>query len=122
MSEPGDDMSCSELEQEIKVDKEKRLSLDVCTSPLRKLVINQEQVTSSPLKDIEDKMSPQRESIHEMISAEVSFDKNDITTLITQIEQKQTQIDQLTQQLEKSLKDLAKERKFRIHIQKFLRN
>ena len=78
MSEPEDDMACSDLE----CCKEKRNKRDEESSPLRKISIDQNHVTNSPLKDLELKMSPFRSSIHEMITSDAAFERHDIETLL----------------------------------------
>ena len=92
MSEPEDDMTCCDLEccEEIK-NKQKEES-----SPLRKIKIDNNQLTNSPLKDLDEKMSPIRSSIHEVITSEAAFERHDIKALLCQIESMQSHIDTMT--------------------------
>lgn len=94
LSEPESDIACSDNEC-CKSSKTKRVEME---SPLRKLSINQNKLSDSPLKDLEHKMSPLRASIHEMITSEVTFERHDIDTLLSQIEHLQGQVESLTQQ------------------------
>ena len=66
MSEPEDDMPCSDMEC-CKEKKQAAAAENRESSPLRKLVIKEEHVESSPLKDFDDKISPLRESIHKIL-------------------------------------------------------
>ena len=81
MSEPEEDIACSDLEY--CEDKKKKEALEGEGSPsLRKISINMDKLTNSPLKDIEAKTSPLRNSIHELITQEVVYDRSDINRLM----------------------------------------
>ena len=86
MSEPDDDMpSCSDNECRCKKERPPTKSQQVAAgegSPLRKIVINGGELESSPIANLDQKMSPFRASIHEMIQNEAAFDRQDIDMLL----------------------------------------
>ena len=63
---------------------------------MRRLRIDESQIQNSPLRDLEQKVSPLRSSIHEMITEQVSYSRIDVDALLGQIESMQQQIEQLT--------------------------
>ena len=116
MSEPDDNIPCSDSE----CCKSRKAAQN--NGAMRKTEISEDEVTNSPLKDYDDKISPLRASIHEMITSEVAFDRHDLEPLLAQIEQMQAQIDKLTEQNKIAVENLKRERSFRMHIQRTLRN
>ena len=78
MSEPDDDM-LSRLDQECRNKNENKTQpVTEISSPLRKVQINGNELGGSPIANLEDKLSPFRASIHEMIQSEATFQKNDL--------------------------------------------
>ena len=56
-----------------------------------------------------------------MIASDVAFERHDIHTLLGQIEILQRQMDCMAEETQTAIDNLAKERNFRIHIQRALR-
>ena len=88
MSEPDDDMpSCSDNECRCKKERRPKAKPEAeMGSPLRKIVINGGELEESPLANLDQKMSPFKASIHEMIQNEAAFDLIDIDMLLAQID------------------------------------